>query len=80
MSELKVLNPTLYDTQISPLVYLSGMLFSVAGISIVRNHNTWVLGWKICLTVIGWSALAWNCSYVFFSFCITRSLRMVYLS
>lgn len=53
-SELKVWNPTLYDTQIVPLVYLSGVLLFIGGISIVRSHNIWVLGWQSILTMIGW--------------------------
>ena len=43
LSELKIWNPTLYETQIAPIVYLSGVLLFIAGISIVRSHNLWVL-------------------------------------
>ncbi|WP_229320816.1 hypothetical protein [Larkinella knui] len=54
VSELKLWNPTLYDEQIVPLVYLSGVLLFVAGLSIVRNHPVWVLGWQTTVTITGW--------------------------
>ena len=57
LSELKLWNPTLYDTQIVPLVYISGVLFFIAGIAIVRSHNIWILGWQTSLTIIGWLAI-----------------------
>jgi len=57
LSELKVWNATLYDTQIVPLVYLSGVLMFIAGLSIVRKHNIWVWGWQTLITIIGWLGL-----------------------
>lgn len=65
-SELKIWNPTLYDTQIAPLVYLSGVLLFIAGISIVRSHNIWVLGWQTSLTIIGWFAMLLGLMRLFF--------------
>jgi hypothetical protein len=44
LSELNMWNPALYETQIVPLVYLSGVLLFIACISIVRSHNIWVWG------------------------------------
>ena len=66
LSELKIWNPTLYDTQIAPHVYLSGVLLFIVGISIVRSHNTWVLGWQTNLTIIGWCALLLGLMRIFF--------------
>jgi hypothetical protein len=66
LSELKIWNPTLYDTQIVPIVYLSGVLMFVAGISIVRSHNIWVLGWQTSLTIIGWLAILLGLIRMFF--------------
>ena len=40
-----------------PVVYMSGTLLFVAGLSIVRIHNRWVFGWPVLVTVIGWLAL-----------------------
>ena len=65
-SELKAWNPTLYDSQIAPLVYLSGVLLFVAGIAIVRAHNIWVLGWQTFLTLAGWFALLLGLVRMFF--------------
>ena len=66
LSELKIWNPTLYDTQIAPIVYLSGVLLFIAGISIVRSHNIWVLGWQTSLTIIGWLAILLGLIRMFF--------------
>ena len=66
LSELKVWNATLYDTQIVPLVYLSGVLIFIAGLSIVRKHNIWVRGWKTLLTIIGWLGLLLGILRMFF--------------
>ncbi|QDK80674.1 hypothetical protein EXU85_19505 [Spirosoma sp. KCTC 42546] len=66
LSELKLWNPTLYDTQIVPLVYLSGVLLFIAGVAIVRSHNSWVLGWQMSLTIIGWLAIALGLVRMFF--------------
>ncbi len=56
-SELKIWNPTLYDAQIIPLVYLSGVLMFIAGLSIVHRHNIWIWGWPSVVTVLGWFGL-----------------------
>lgn len=66
LSELKIWNPTLYKTQIAPLVYLLGVLLFIAGISIVRRHNIWVLGWQMSLTIIGWLAILLGLIRMFF--------------
>ncbi len=47
LSELSVWNPSLYDEQIVPLVYLSGVLLFIAGLSIVHKHNIGFLGGKL---------------------------------
>lgn len=39
ISESEFINPHLYEHQIAPVVYLSGTLLFVAGLSIVRVHN-----------------------------------------
>ena len=66
LSELKVWNPTLYETQIVPLVYISGVLFFIAGIAIVRSHNIWIVGWQTILTIIGWLAVLLGLARMFF--------------
>ena len=66
LSELKVWNASLYDTQIVPLVYLSGVLIFVAGLSIVRRHNVWAWGWQTLITIIGWLGLILGILRMFF--------------
>jgi len=66
ISEMKAWNPTLYDEQIVPLVYLSGILLFVAGISVIRMHNIWTLGWPVLITLTGWSALILGMFRAFF--------------
>jgi hypothetical protein len=57
ISESKFIQPHLYDTQIAPLVYLSGTLLFVAGLAIVRVHNLWTGNWTVLVTLIGWFAM-----------------------
>ena len=65
-SELKVWNPTLYDEQIIPLIYLSGVLMFIAGLSIIHKHNFWVRGWQTLITIIGWFGLLLGTLRMFF--------------
>ena len=53
-SEFPLVQPHLYDTQIPPVVYLSGTLMFIAGLAIVRAHNHWVRNWTILVTLTGW--------------------------
>jgi hypothetical protein len=57
ISESEFIQPHLYDTQIAPVVYLSGTLLFVAGLAIVRVHNRWMGDWTVLLTLIGWFAI-----------------------
>lgn len=66
LSELKLWNPTLYDTQIVPLVYFSGVLLFVAGIAIVRSHNIWTWSWHLIITIIGCFSILLGCVRMFF--------------
>jgi hypothetical protein len=65
-AELKFWNPTLYDTQIVPLVYLNGALLFVAGLAIVKSHNIWKLGWQTLVTLIGYFAIILGLFRMFF--------------
>src|SRR6266446_6945915 len=38
------------------LIYLSGLLLMTAGMAIVLNHNVWVAGWTVLITILGWLA------------------------
>lgn len=57
LSETELVNPHLYDHQVPTVVYLSGCLFFIAGLAIVRIHNVWTTGWPVLLTLVGWFAL-----------------------
>ena len=57
VSELPFVQPHLYDAQIPPVVYLSGALFFVAGLAIVRAHNIWRWAWPVLITATGWFLL-----------------------
>ncbi|WP_010569638.1 hypothetical protein [Leptospira broomii] len=56
-SELRFWNPTLYAEQITPLVYLSGILMFTAGLAILRSHNIWTRHWPVLITLIAWAAV-----------------------
>jgi len=58
VSEFPLVQPHLYDAQIPPVVYLSGVLMFVGGLAIVRTHNLWVREWTVLVTLSGWSFLA----------------------
>jgi uncharacterized membrane protein len=54
VAEFPLVQPHLYDAQIPPVVYLSGILMFVAGLAIVRAHNRWAANWTVLVTLTGW--------------------------
>jgi uncharacterized membrane protein HdeD (DUF308 family) len=54
VSEFPLVQPRLYDNQIPPVVYLSGVLMFVAGLAVVRSHNIWARNWTVLVTLTGW--------------------------
>jgi uncharacterized membrane protein HdeD (DUF308 family) len=54
VSEFPPVQPHLYDAQIPPVVYLSGVLMFVGGLAIVRAHNHWARDWTVLITLSGW--------------------------
>ena len=54
VSEYPLVQPHLYDAQIPPVVYLSGVLMFVGGLAVVRAHNHWALDWTVLITLTGW--------------------------
>ena len=56
-AEFPLVQPHLYDHQIPPVVYLSGILMFVAGLAIVRAHNVWRRDWVLLVTLCGWFLL-----------------------
>ena len=57
-SELPLIQPHLYDEQIPPVVYLSGVLMFVVGLAIVQSPNRWQRDWNLLITLCGWLLLA----------------------
>ena len=58
VSEFPLVQPHLYDAQIPPVVYLSGVLLFVAGLAVVQAHNRWARDWTVLITLSGWFSLA----------------------
>ena len=54
VSEFPLVQPHLYDAQIPPVVYLSGVLMFVGGLAIIRAHNHWTRDWTVLVTLSGW--------------------------
>ena len=54
VSEFPLVQPHLYDAQIPPVVYLSGVLMFVGGLAVVRAHNRWARDWTVLVTLSGW--------------------------
>jgi uncharacterized membrane protein HdeD (DUF308 family) len=54
VSEFPLVQPHLYDAQIPPVIYLSGVLMFVAGLAVVRAHNVWARNWTVLITLSGW--------------------------
>lgn len=53
-SEFPLVQPHLYDTQIPPVIYLSGTLMFVGGLAVIRVHNRWKRDWTVLVTLSGW--------------------------
>ncbi len=65
-SEMRFWNPTLYDKQIEPLIYLNGVLLFIVGLAIVKSHNIWVYGWQTILTILGYLVIIVGIFRMFF--------------
>jgi hypothetical protein len=46
--------------------YLAGALWFIAGLSIIRTHNIWMLDWPVLITLIGWFAFLGGLGRMFF--------------
>lgn len=54
----EALNPQIWRAITAPITYLSGALWFVSGLAIVRDHNRWTTGWPVLITLAGWFAMA----------------------
>jgi len=57
LSEFPLIQPHLYDAQIPPVIYLSGIIMFVAGLALVQAHNVWEKNWTALITLAGWFLL-----------------------
>jgi hypothetical protein len=48
------INLGIWTNTSASVVYLDGTLLFVAGLSIVRVHNHWKVGWPVMVTLMGW--------------------------
>ena len=58
VSEFPLVHPHLYDAQIPPVVYLSGVLMFVGSLGNIQAHNHWARNWTVLVTLSGWFGLA----------------------
>ena len=65
VAEFPLIQPHLYDAQIPPVVYLSGVLMFVAGLAVVRAHNAWARDWTVLITLSGWLILVLGLARMF---------------
>jgi hypothetical protein len=57
LAATEILNYRIWDTGIPQVIYLNGTLLVVAGLSILRGHNRWSIGWPVFITLAGWVSL-----------------------
>ena len=50
----EAINLRIFDSNITPVVYLNGVLLFLAGLSILRAHNLWTWRWPVLITLVGW--------------------------
>src|SRR5579863_8212 len=75
LAEYPLVQPHLYDQQIPPVAYVSGVLLFVAGLTIIRMHNKWVRNWTVLVTITGWIALLAGLQRMFAADAYTRFSR-----
>lgn len=65
-SELRFWNPTLYAEQITPLVYLSGILLFTAGARHYPVSQCLETPWPVLLTLLGWAGVLLGLTRILF--------------
>ena len=66
MTLSEAINLPIWANITPPVVYLNGILLFVAGISILRVHNYWILGWQVIVTLVAWFGIVLGLFRVFF--------------
>ncbi len=57
LSEFPLIQPHLYEAQIPPVIYLSGIIMFVSGLALLQAHNVWQKNWTVLITLAGWFLL-----------------------
>jgi hypothetical protein len=39
------------------LIYVTGVLAMLGGLSVVNNHNIWIVDWPVIITLFGWAMI-----------------------
>lgn len=55
------------------LVYVTGVLVLVGGLSIVNTHNRWELDWTLIITLFGWAMLIGGASRIVAPTVVTKA-------
>jgi len=66
MTISELINFHIWATNIPPVTFMNGMLLFIAGISILRDHNLWVRGWPVMVTLVGWFGILGGLFRIFF--------------
>jgi hypothetical protein len=66
MTISEIINFHIWAVNTPPVTYLNGMLLFIAGISILRDHNLWVRGWPVIVTLVGWFGISGGLFRIFF--------------
>jgi uncharacterized membrane protein YhaH (DUF805 family) len=61
----EAMNPHIWSN-IAHITYLSGSLWFVAGLAILRAHHRWMLGWPVLITLVGWFVILGGLFRMFF--------------
>jgi len=54
LSTTEALSLRIWAAGIPPVTYLAVTFWILAGLSIVRVHNRWMLGWPLLIILVGW--------------------------
>ncbi len=66
MGLAEMLNPHIWAAVTPPITFQAGTMLFVAGLAIVRAHNSWQRDWTMVVTLVGWVALVLGAFRIFF--------------
>jgi hypothetical protein len=66
MGVSEMLNSHIWAAVTPPITFQAGTMLFVAGLAIVRAHNSWRPDWTVVVTLVGWLALGLGALRIFF--------------